>query len=88
MERKESFGAMLAKSLNIGDLVQWSRWNSEEGDWEPHYGIISAIKTEIKANRLVSISKVVPIQDQTSELEFFTLSLRLISPIKDKPAIQ
>ena len=88
MEKKKSFGEMLAKALNIGDLVQWSRWNSEEGEWESHYGIISSIKTEIKANRMVSISKVVPIQDQTTELEFFTVSLRLISPIQDKAPLQ
>tara|TARA_Y100000034_G_scaffold102436_1_gene127295 strand:+ start:213 stop:479 length:267 start_codon:yes stop_codon:yes gene_type:complete len=88
MERKDNFGEMLAKALNIGDLVQWSKWNSENDKWEEHYGIIASIKTEIKANRLVSISKVIPLHDQSMELEFFTLSLRLVSPIKDKQIIQ
>ena len=88
MEKKDNFGEMLAKVLNIGDLVQWSKWNSENAEWEDHYGIISSIKNEIKANRMVSISRVIPIQDQCIELEFFTVSLRLISPIKDKQIVQ
>jgi|TARA_R110000751_G_scaffold200168_1_gene305026 hypothetical protein len=88
MEKKDNFGEMLAKILNIGDLVQWSKWNSENSEWKEHYGIISSIKNEIKANRMVSISRVIPIQDQSLELEFFTISLRLISPIKNKQIIQ
>jgi len=88
MEKKDSFGERLAKSLNIGDLVQWSKWNSLKEEWEEHYGIISSIKNEIKSNRLVSVSKVIPIQDQRTELEFFTVSLRLVSPIKEKQIIQ
>ena len=84
MEKKDNFGEMLAKALNIGDLVQWSKWNSEDDKWEEYYGIISSIKNEIKSNRMVSISRVIPIQDQSMELEFFTISLRLVSPIKNK----
>ena len=88
MEKKDNFGEMLAKALNIGDLVEWSKWNSENDKWEKHYGIITSIQNEVKASRLVSISKVVPVQNQNTELEFFTLSLRLVSPIKDKQIIQ
>tara|TARA_Y100000310_G_C20447398_1_gene699089 strand:- start:302 stop:568 length:267 start_codon:yes stop_codon:yes gene_type:complete len=88
MKKKESFGEKLAKSLNIGDLVRWSKWNGEFDEWEDHYGIISSIKNEIKANRMVSISRVIPIQDQNTELEFFTVSLKLVSPIRNKQIIQ
>ena len=88
MKKKDSFGERLAKSLSIGDLVQWSKWNSEDNEWEDHYGIISSIKNEIKANRMVSISRVIPIQDQNTELEFFTVSLKLVSPIHNKQIIQ
>ena len=88
MKKKESFGERLAKSLSIGDLVQWSKWNSEDNEWEDHYGIISSIKNEIKSNRMVSISRVIPIQDQNTELEFFTVSLKLVSPIQNKQIIQ
>ena len=88
MKKKESFGERLAKSLNIGDLVQWSKWNSGDQEWEDHYGIISSIKNEIKSNRMVSISRVIPIQDQNTELEFFTVSLKLVSPIQNKQIIQ
>jgi len=76
------FGEILAKSLSIGDIVEWSKWNSEKNTWDMNYGIITNIKNEIKSNRLVSISKVLPLNESTQELEFFTLSLRLVSPTK------
>ena len=40
MEQKGTFGELLAKSLDVGDLVEWSKWNSEEGNCESNYGII------------------------------------------------
>ena len=88
MEEKDTFGELLAKSLDIGDLVEWSKWNSDEGHWESHYGIIVSVKNEIKANRLVSISRVLPIHNNSLELEFFTVSLRLVSPGKVHSTLQ
>ena len=88
MEQKGTFGELLAKSLDVGDLVEWSKWNSEEGHWESNYGIIVSVKNEIKANRLVSISKVLPIHDNSMELEFFTVSLRLVSQGKVHSTLQ
>ena len=49
MEKKDNFGEMLAKALNIGDLVEWSKWNSENDKWEKHYGIITSIQNESKS---------------------------------------
>ena len=63
----------------MGDIVEWSKWNSERGDWDMYYGIITSVKNEIKSNRMVSISKVLPLHDSHNEIEFFTLSLRLVS---------
>ena len=74
------FGESSAKDLSIGDIVEWSRWNSKETGWDMNYGIITSISNEIRSNRLVSICKVMPLNDTAHELEFFTLSLRLISP--------
>jgi|TARA_Y100000593_G_scaffold37661_1_gene73062 hypothetical protein len=88
MEEKDTFGELLAKSLNVGDLVQWSKWNSEEDEWEYHYGIITSVKNEIKSNRMVSISRVLPIHNSDIELEFFTVSLRLVSRGKVHSTIQ
>ncbi len=80
MEKKSNFGGIYARSLNIGDIVEWSKWDSEFNSWRVNYGIVISVKNEIKSNRLVSISRVMPFNDHSIELEFFTLSLRLVSP--------
>ena len=82
MNEKPIFGENFASHLDVGDIVEWSRWNSEKNGWDIHYGIIIKVKNEIKSNRLVSISRVIPISNMNRELEFFTLSLRLVSPSK------
>tara|TARA_R110002020_G_scaffold261689_1_gene476031 strand:- start:38 stop:316 length:279 start_codon:yes stop_codon:yes gene_type:complete len=82
MIEKNKFGELAANTLAIGDIVEWSKWNGEKDGWDIHYGIIISIKNEIKSNRLVSISRVVALGDLSQEIEFFTLSLRLVSPTK------
>jgi hypothetical protein len=51
----------------------------ENEDWDSQYGIVLDIKSEIRANRLISISRVIPLNKPGVELEFFTMSLRLVS---------
>ena len=80
MTEKERFGELAGDCLSIGDIVEWSRWNSDNENWDVHYGIISGIKNEIRSSRMVSISRVIPLAGSSSEIEFFTLSLRLVSP--------
>ena len=82
MIEKTPFGELSANKLGMGDIVEWSRWNSDSGEWNINYGIIIEIKNEIKSNRLISISRVIPLQSPVIEIEFFTLSLRLVSPSK------
>ena len=79
MDEKNVFGNLEASNLSIGDIVEWSRWNTQKNDWDMNYGIITSINNEIRSNRLVSICKVLPLNHPNHELEFFTLSLRLIS---------
>ena len=79
MNEKNTFGDLIAESFDIGDIVEWSTWNREIDDWDSHYGIVIDIKNEIKSGRLVSISTVKPIEDNTVEIDFFTASLKLIS---------
>jgi|ETNvirnome_6_100_1030635.scaffolds.fasta_scaffold04526_6 hypothetical protein len=74
-----NFGEISAGNMSIGDIVEWSSWNSEKGDWDMNYGIIFSIKNEIKSNRLVSISNVIPLSNTCQKLEFFTIGLRLVS---------
>ena len=73
------FGELLARELSIGDIVEWSAWNGAEAERDVIYGIITAIKNEIKGGRLVSVTSVVPLNGPKLEVEFFTLSLRPVS---------
>ena len=75
-----SFGEISATAFAVGDIVEWSKWNAEKDDWDMNYGIITSIRNEIKSNRLISVSKVLPLTNINQELEFFTLSLKLVSP--------
>jgi hypothetical protein len=79
MEEKLKFGEISAKDLKVGDIVEWSKWNSAMEEWELYYGIITEMKNEIRSNRLVSISKVLPLSGEQVEIEFFSMSLRMIS---------
>ena len=79
MDKKDKFGELTAKIFDIGDIVEWSTWNREKEGWNSHYGVVIEIKNEIKSGRLVSISTVKPIEDNSAEIDFFTASLKLIS---------
>ena len=79
MRKKDIFGDLIAETFNVGDIVEWSTWNREISDWESHYGVVIDIKNEIKSGRLVSISTVKPVVDNSLEIDFFTASLKLIS---------
>jgi hypothetical protein len=79
MNKKDGFGEATSEELQIGDIVEWSRWSSENELWEPHYGILIETKNEFRSNRLVSISRVVPLEFPGPELEFFTITLRKLS---------
>lgn len=76
---KKVFGDIASKELEIGDIVEWSKWNSEKECYEKHFGVLLEIKNEIKSNRFISVSKVLPLNEPSVDIEFFTLSLRLIS---------
>lgn len=80
MDIKKALGEEHAENFSLGDIVEWSTWDSVNEKWESHYGIIVDIKTKILSNRMVSISSVVPVDSASnSELEFYTLSLKLVS---------
>ena len=40
MEDKKPFGDIHSQSFSPGDLVKWSKWNSETSSWEKKYGVI------------------------------------------------
>ena len=82
MNEKKKFGELAAESLDVGDIVEWASWNLDSETWDIKYGIITEVKNEIKGGRLVSVSKVVPLNGPKEEAEFFTLSLRPVSQTK------
>lgn len=81
MSKYKLFGGIAADSFSVGDIVQWSSWNMEIQDWDEHYGIITDISSIFKSNRLVSVSKVRPLNNTDIEIEFFTLSLKMVSKV-------
>ena len=84
MDKKKAFGELHSQVYSVGDIVEWSRWCEQEQAWIQNYGIITEIKNELRHNRLVSISKVLPVNgSSTREIEHFTLSLRLVSKTED-----
>ena len=82
MNEEMKFGELTSEELNIGDIVEWSNWNDSNSNWDVKYGIITDVTNEIKAGRLVSVSRVIPINGPKTEMEFFTLSLKVVSHSK------
>jgi hypothetical protein len=84
VKQKKPFGEVSAEGLEIGDIVEWAKWCSLTECWESHYGVLVSMKNELRSNRLVSISTVMPFESSGGELEFFTLSLKLVSRSKEE----
>ena len=61
MEEKIKFGEIKAKELKIGDIVSWSKWNVETENWDEFMGVLLDTRNELVGNRLVSVSKVMPL---------------------------
>lgn len=79
MKKKPDFGELTSDEFHIGDIVEWSIWNGIDDEWNLKYGVVTELKNEIRGNRLVSVSTVIPLSEPSVEIEFFTLSLRLVS---------
>ena len=79
LDDKDNFGELSAKVFEVGDIVEWCIWDSPEGKWTPVYGVLLDIKNEIRSDRVVSISKVMPLNEPHIEREFFTLSLKPVN---------
>ena len=79
MKQEKEFGYSAAEQLKVGDIVSWSKFSEESNDWIEHFGILVNVQNEIRSNRLVSISRVIPLDDSSNELSFFTITLRLVS---------
>ena len=81
MDEKEAFGQLSAADFETGDIVEWNVWDEKEETWASYYGIIVKTENQIYSNRVVSISKVMPINGPQVEREFFTLTLKLVNKL-------
>ena len=79
MGKKPSFGHYSAQDIEIGDLVKWTKWNAERSDWDELRGVVLDTEEQIRSGRLISITRVASMQHSQIELEFFTMSLKLVS---------
>jgi len=75
----KEFGYSMAEELQVGDIVSWSNWSEVLKDWQEHIGILMKVENEVHETRMVSVSRVLPLDDQAVELKFFTFTLRLVS---------
>ena len=80
MNEKEQFGELSAEQFNVGDIVQWTTWNTISEKWDVNYGVLMKLENMIRSNRMVSIATVKPLNEQYEEKELFTLSLKLVKP--------
>tara|TARA_Y100000592_G_scaffold65123_1_gene101319 strand:+ start:2878 stop:3144 length:267 start_codon:yes stop_codon:yes gene_type:complete len=78
MDEKENFGHLSAEKFNVGDIVEWTTWNRQIEDYDSNYGILIKIENQVKSNRIISISTVMPINEPANEVELFTISLKLV----------
>ncbi len=78
MNEKDSFGDLSSKKFVVGDIVEWTTWDSNVEDYNSNYGILIKIENKVKSNRIISISTVKPINEPSNEIELFTLSLKLV----------
>ena len=88
MTKKESFGEIASKDFQIGDIVEWSKWDSTSESFYSNYGILLELKNKVISDRMISVAKVISIGEDKTEREFFTLSLKLISRKKSEDQAQ
>ena len=79
MKQEKEFGHSAAERLQVGDIVSWSKFSENANDWVEYFGILVDIQNEMRSNRLVSISRMIPLDDSSLELSFFTITLKLVS---------
>jgi hypothetical protein len=84
MEKTNNFGEISSKNIKIGDIVAWSRWNSDESDWKEHLGVVLEVKNSIISNRMVCVTLIMPLKEPKIPVELFTFSLKLVSSVEEK----
>ena len=84
MEKTDNFGDLASKNIKTGDIVAWSKWNSDQLCWIQLMGVVLEVKNTILSNRMVCITSVLPLKEPKIPLELFTFSLKLVSSVDEK----
>ena len=84
MQEKSNFGEIASKNIKIGDIVAWSKWDSQDSEWKRLLGVVLEVKNTILSNRMVCVTLVMPLKDPKIPLELFTFSLKLVSSTDEK----
>ena len=80
MNKKAPFGTVVADDFEIGDIVEWLKWDIQAEDWISNYGILVSIENKVISDRLVSVSTIKPLNDKDNKLvKLFTLSLKHVT---------
>jgi len=79
MQEKSNFGEIASKNIKIGDIVAWSKWDSEDSEGEQLLGVVLEVKNTILSNRMVCVTIVMPLKDPKIPVELFTFSLKMVS---------
>ena len=84
MNEKAPFGTITATDFEIGDIVEWLKWDANIEDWISNYGILISIENKVISDRLVSVSTIKPLNDKDKKIvKLFTISLKHVD-IKKK----
>tara|TARA_Y100001937_G_scaffold127272_1_gene199006 strand:+ start:828 stop:1079 length:252 start_codon:yes stop_codon:yes gene_type:complete len=79
MDEKGPFGSGLAEDFEIGDIVEWSKWDSDIEEWVSSYGILVSMENKVVSDRLISISTIKPLNEKDNKLiELFTVYLKRV----------
>ena len=77
MDKKTPFGATSAEEFEIGDIVEWSKWDPEVEDWVSNFGILVSVENKVVSDRVISVSSVKPLNEKDNKLiELFTIYLK------------
>ena len=78
MEKKEPFGQMYAKRFDVGDLVEWSEWDTQYNQYQKTVGILTGLSIESVSGRLVSMAHITDI-NKSKIYKVFTINLKVLS---------
>jgi|TARA_B100000886_G_C20397840_1_gene481206 hypothetical protein len=79
MDNKGPFGSGIAEEFEIGDIVEWSKWDIDLEEWVSSYGILVSMENKVVADRLISISTIKPLNEKDNKLlELFTIYLKRV----------